>query len=183
MIIELIDTIKTMAAVQNTPDFIDEMSTLQLGNLSNPSLGLGFWVSVIKVEEESSMKNFPNVRFDKNDDTYKKKNPKIYLNYYLMFSYTVDNYKDGIKLMHKLVGFFQKNRSVEVTNNGNTLGHVNFDLFSPSFEQINQIWSVNGGKFLPNVIYKARVCEYQSTFDGLPVAPIKSIEKVYEHKR
>jgi hypothetical protein len=36
-----------------------------------------------------------------------------------------------------------------------------FDLYSTSFDELNQVWSINGGKYIPSVIYKMRMAMIQ----------------------
>ena len=78
--------------------------------------------------------------------------------------------------------FFQKNKIINVTEGSQDLCRVSFELFTPSFEQLNQIWSIHGGKYLPSIIYKARISEYEHNEGDQIVEPIRSLSTTYEQK-
>jgi hypothetical protein len=41
------------------------------------------------------------------------------------------------------------------------LNKLIFDLYSTRFEELNQLWSMMGGKYIPSVIYKMRMAVIQ----------------------
>jgi hypothetical protein len=114
-------------------------------------------VTVIRIEEESALKNFPNQQIVQSNGAYKvdKRNPKIYLNYYLLFSSTMQ-YDKGVATIDRVIKFFQKHKKIAFEADGDKIA-LNMELCSMTFEQLNNIWGMYGGKQLPNVIYKARV--------------------------
>ena len=50
-----------------------------------------------------------------------------------------------------------------------------FDLHNLSFEQLNHLWSVLGGTYVPSVLYKVRLVKIQAdnTLDAPPIRTIK----------
>lgn len=140
-------------------------------------------VSVVNIQEEPSMKNIPNTRYSSDSQTYIKKNPKVVLNYYLMFSHVAPDFNDiqyqnGLIMVQNVINLFQKDRVIVLEDDTKVV----FELYSPSFEQLNQIWSINGGKYHPSVIYKARVFEFEGVAKLNEVEAITEITKTLKHE-
>ncbi|WP_420573814.1 DUF4255 domain-containing protein [Kordia sp.] len=114
-------------------------------------------VTIVRIEEESTLKNFPNKRLIEDGGTFKmdKRFPKIHLNYYLLFSCTLQ-YDKAVAVIYKTIKFFQHQRKFAFTADEDDI-ELNMELCSPSFEQLNNIWGMLGGKQIPSVLYKARV--------------------------
>lgn len=174
MIVEFVTKLNGEFKFETSENHKHEEGSFVLGNVAIEPSTDKIMISVIRIEEESTMKNIPNVKFV--DNTYQKKNPQIYINYYLMFYNTYYSYKDSIKCISEIIRFFQKNKTLKFDDNIAII-----DLFTPSFDQLNQIWSIHGGKHYPNVIYKVRVGAYEEDQGGTSTAPIKTITKTIGH--
>jgi hypothetical protein len=124
-------------------------------------------VTIVRIEEESTLKNFPNQRLVEKDGAYKldKRFPKIHLNYYLLISCTLQ-YDKAVAVIYKTIKFFQSQRKFEFTADEDDI-ELNMELCSPSFEQLNNIWGMLGGKQIPSVIYKARVSAIERDIEKL----------------
>ncbi|MEI7660852.1 MAG: Pvc16 family protein [Bacteroidota bacterium] len=141
---------------------VGNIANFETEHLTNSTTNL--WITIIRIEEETSLKNFPNqkqVILDDADARYKadKRYPKIYLNYYLLFSATLQ-YDFAVAAIHRIIRYFQTNNSYRFNSDGYEVD-LRLELFSPTFEQLNQIWATLGGKQYPHVIYKARVAELE----------------------
>ena len=130
-------------------------------------------MTIIRTEEETSLKNFPNQKFLGNN-YIDKRYPKIYLNYYILFTATLE-YNYAVAAIHRTIRFFQANNTFKLNSDGYDVD-LSLELFSPSFEQLNQIWSILGGKQYPHVIYKARLAELEYTIPPEPLHVITTIE-------
>lgn len=130
-------------------------------------------VTVIKIEEEGVLKNFPNQRIKSVVNEYKidKRFSKVHLNYYLQFS-SVLGYDTAIAVIHRIIKFFQYHKKIKFKSDEEEL-ELNLELFSPTFEQLNNIWGMSGGKQLPSVIYKARVASLEK--DEEQVKPLINV--------
>lgn len=188
MINKFVDTLKNEL---NLPTYINSASHIngvKLGakNIANLQSGEttidgdNLIVTIIRVEEESTLRNFPNQKLVKNGGTYEvdKRLPKIHLNYYLLFT-AILQYDMAVATIDRVIKFFQNHRKVEFTADGDNL-ELKLELFSPSFEQLNNIWGMYGGKQLPNVIYKARVTALEKDEEQLK-SVITSIGSYQKH--
>ncbi|HET8737256.1 MAG TPA: DUF4255 domain-containing protein [Pricia sp.] len=117
-------------------------------------------VSLIKTEEEPTLKNGP-FYLKKNDSETKKHNPAIFLNLYLLFSVTKKNYKEGLQLLSDTILFFQAQKVFEGSLSGNSEYEETFkvfmDLHDIPMQEVFELWSNLGNKQFPFIIYKARV--------------------------
>ncbi|MEM6684534.1 MAG: DUF4255 domain-containing protein [Bacteroidota bacterium] len=139
-------------------------------------------VTIVRIEEESTLKNFPNKKLVESGGAFKidKRFPKIHLNYYLMFSCTLQ-YDKAIAVIYRTIKFFQHQRKFAFTSDEDDI-ELNMELCSPSFEQLNNIWGMLGGKQIPSVLYKARVSALERDIEKLAsvITTIGGEHKHYE---
>lgn len=139
-------------------------------------------ITIIRIDEESTLKNFPNQKLVPSAGSYKmdKRFPKIYLNYYLLFSCTLQ-YDKAVAVIHKAIKFFQYQKKFEFEADSDAI-ELNMELCSPSFEQLNNIWGMLGGKQMPSMIYKARVTALERDIEELTsiITTIGSTQNHYE---
>ncbi len=142
----------------------------QEGNWAIPSGKLG--LSLINIEEERVFKEQRSSFVNDQGET-EQYNPEIKLNLYVLVTanYTSgelvpDNteYLEGLKQLSHVISFFQQ-RNVFTTMNSPSLdpsiGKLVVDLFSYSFEQLYNFWTVVGAKYLPSTLYRVRLMTFQ----------------------
>ncbi|WP_373396469.1 DUF4255 domain-containing protein [Algoriphagus halophilus] len=146
-------------------------------------------VSVINIQEESSLRNNPA-----NKQIYDaiglprgvSRNPGIYLNVFLLIGANKDQYNTGLQRISQVISFFQaKSVFTETDIPGLTnfgLEKILFDLHSTSFEELNQLWGIMGGKYIPSVVYKMRLAYFSSIEEGMEVPLVKSIDSQFKNK-
>lgn len=124
-------------------------------------------ITLLKLEEDPTLKNGPTrIR---EGERYKKENRPVYTNaYVLITAHYPDNYVNALKRIGHVVKFFQgkavfNHSNAPLAENDDVEGidrlNMNLELISPTYEQLNHIWGVMGGKSHPAVLYKARVIE------------------------
>lgn len=122
--------------------------------------------SVINIEQESTLRNLPFRRTVPGDDGLPKgveRPPEIYLNVYILFGANKgqENYKIALQRISQIIGFFQRQHVFTPENtpalSTASIEKLIFDLYSASFEELNHVWSINGTKYIPSVIYKMRM--------------------------
>ncbi|GAC1495762.1 MAG: hypothetical protein NVS1B13_26120 [Flavisolibacter sp.] len=114
-------------------------------------------LSLISLEEDRIAKHQENAFKTSSGVSYK--NPPVHINLYALFSVNRTDYGDSLKWLALIVQFFQLNNVFTPTSNPNLDSKIQkliVDLFTLNFEQINQIWSVLGGKYMPSALYKIR---------------------------
>lgn len=135
---------------------------------SSQSLSDKVIASVINIEQEESLRNLPFRRTVFTTGGLPQgveRQPEIYLNIYVLFGANKSNYGIALHRISQVIAFFQR-RFVFTPADTPVLGVLNldriiFDLYSTSFEELNQMWSVMGGKYIPSVAYKMRMAVIQ----------------------
>ena len=148
-------------------------------------------VSLIKLEEESTMKNSPHYKINNFKTEYK--NPPIHLNLYLLICANYKDYDTSLRNISKVIEFFQSKKvftSANAVYNRNDvfmdiLDHFRFniDIYTPTFEELNNIWGTLGGRQLPSVIYKVQLIEIESDKKLAATEVITQIGGTIKHLR
>lgn len=135
--------------------------------------------SVVNIEEEKTLKNHPRIPQNPGSPTeFKFSRAPIYLNLYVLFSANNDDYSNALLYLSRIFAFFHKTNSFELSVDSNlepidVLGRananlvkidlrVNAELCSLNFQELNQLWGILGGKYIPSVMYKLRVLELKA---------------------
>ncbi|MDD4190514.1 MAG: DUF4255 domain-containing protein [Mangrovibacterium sp.] len=114
-------------------------------------------LSLVNVEEDRIARQQDNLV--KTESSVSYKSPPIYLNLYVIFAINLTEYAESLKWLACIIQFFQYQRLFT------PLSHPSLDsrirkivpeLHSMSFEQMNHLWSILGGKYLPSAMYKIR---------------------------
>lgn len=143
------------------------------GNWAIPPRTLG--LSLINIEEDRINKEQKSSYRDENGDI-QHYNPEIKLNLYILVSAnfasgdaggsanTTGVYGEGLKQLSYVISFFQ-GKNVFTTDNSPLLNasiqKLIVELYSSSFEQQYNFWTVVGAKYLPSVLYRVRMLVYQ----------------------
>ena len=170
----------------------DSGVVVDLGNIAlfepeGDKIGEGLIISLVNLEEESTLKNKRNYHRTMNNGIQSRQNP-VFLNLYLLFSSNFDNYKTALQRLSLIIQFFQVRKKFNVNN---AIAPSNQDLFSDSeldfnltfelytltFEQINHMWGSLGGRQLPSIMYKARLIRIEDPNAYRMLPPIEEIEK------
>ncbi len=137
-------------------------------------------LTLVNIEEDRISR--PPNNYTRRNDLIEYKNPKIYLNLYCLFSIANKDYEKGLKQLSHIIRFFQhknvithKNSPSESPKLDPLVDKLIFDLISLNFEQLNHLWGILGGKYLPSVLYKMRLITIE---DGTPEAEAKPILKI-----
>lgn len=93
-------------------------------------------------------------------------NKPVNVNVYILFSayFSENNYKEGLKFISALIGFFQGNPVFTRENTpdlDDKISKLTFELENLSLQDLNHIWGMLGGKYLPSVVYKMRMITIQ----------------------
>ena len=153
---------EALTAIKNVmvPEFAG--GDFDLGNIANPGTAAApVLLTLINLKEEQTLKNTAYSRV--NSTTLKTEyfNPYVYLNAYLMFSSRRTTYKDSITDIAKIIRLVQGQNIFETTYSGIDY-RVVLNMYSPSFEELNHIWAILGGKVFPSIMYVMRVVELNS---------------------
>lgn len=160
-----------------------------------PDKALG--LSLVNIEEEKIFKE-QNTTFINGDGTVEYRNPELKLNLYILISANyqnrnqndpTDDYYEGLKQLSHVISFFQ---AKNVFTNDNTpvmadedpnIKKLILELYSYSFEQMYNFWSVLGTKYLPSVLYKVRLIKVQEEELISSAVPIEEIDLLSKDKQ
>jgi hypothetical protein len=126
-------------------------------------------ITLVNIEEESTLKNQPSVKRPFfNNAVYE--NAPVYLNLYVLFTcnYSGNNYVLALKRLSYIISFIQSKNVFSTSSsisggainlNDNDLVNLKFtmELYTLTFEQINHLWGSLGGRQIPFVMYKLRL--------------------------
>lgn len=153
----------------NAPDsmfVLDNVARLDLdGDANSAGNQNKVLISLVNIEEEKTLKNDP-FYIRRNDpqlgEQIEKRNPVLHVNLYILIS-CADKYPNALMWIDQVVEYFQgKNVFTAATANPSDgypskVEKIVLDLFSLNFEQINHLWGILGGKYVPSVLYKMRL--------------------------
>ncbi len=153
------------------------------GKWAIPSDKIG--MSLINIEEERVFKD-QNFLHRNDDGEIERYNPNIKLNLYVLFcanyvnsQANVSNYMEGLKQLSNVISFFQgkyvftPDTSPSMDPN---LQKLIVDLYSYTFEQQYNFWTILGAKYLPSVLYKVRLLTYQEKVVLDQNAPVTQLD-------
>lgn len=167
--------------------FITNVAT-ESGGVVIPDMALG--MSLINIEEERVFKDQQTTVIN-NDGRTEHINPEIKLNLYVLISANFqdkqtdtaeDDYVEGLKQLSYVISFFQsknvftRENSPALAEKDPSLKRLIVELYSYSFEQLYNFWSVLGTKYLPSVLYKVRLLRFQEQAvqqSNLPIEKVK----------
>ncbi|MFL5764147.1 MAG: DUF4255 domain-containing protein [Bacteroidia bacterium] len=163
----------------------------QLIVLTNVANDTGGWaippqklgVSLINIEEEKVFKE-QQTQFRNANGEFEQYNPEIKLNLYMLVCANFvsengdDKYEQGLKQLSRVVSCFQGKNVFTPDNTPSMdpeLKKLIVELYSYSFEQQYNFWTILGAKYLPSVLYKVRLLAYQEKQLLNQNVPISSI--------
>lgn len=153
-------------------------------------------LSIVNIEEDKTLRNQSVYIKNTNDHTQisRYKQPTQHLILSILFaSYSKDlsKYLDGIDKLKGVISYFQQNNSfyykdddTELIDYETYLGKtelqqqqyqkITMESVSLSTDQVNQLWSYLGSRYMPSMLYKLRLCMIQES----PVVQDNVIKKV-----
>jgi hydroxymethylpyrimidine pyrophosphatase-like HAD family hydrolase len=148
-------------------------------------------LTLINLDEEATLKNFPNHAVENAKTIYK--NSVINLNLYLLFSANRNKYINSLNDISKIIAFFQGKKLFTQANtiyNRNNVAMTNIDnfrftveLYTPTFEELNYIWGTLGGKQFPSALYKVSMIQIERNIpqgEGQLISRVTGITKTKE---
>jgi len=126
-------------------------------------------ITLVNIEEESTLKNQPALKRPLIDNAVYR-NPPVFLNLYVLFAsnYSGNDYGLALRRLSYIIRFLQgKNSfassssvtggSLDLTEDDVVDLKFTMELYTLTFEQINHLWGSLGGRQMPSVMYKLRL--------------------------
>ncbi|MGB4850361.1 MAG: DUF4255 domain-containing protein [Saprospiraceae bacterium] len=155
-------------------------------------------LSLVNYKEEKTLKNLPN--YVRNDTTLRVtyENQPVFLNFMILMSATHNNYSNAVTDLSRVIRFFQAQNVFTPENVSpesiildpvqfNVLDSLEsfkliFDLYSPTFEEVNHLWGTLGGKQFPFVLYMMRLLDLKFKSIQSESGLITEIQSDFYHK-
>ncbi len=170
---------------------------VKLGNIANSkqmggedtNLSGKIVVSLVNIQEENSLKNKSNIKIE--NGQYLTSYPTLYLNLHILFTANFEAYDTAVQYLFRVLEFFQGNKVFKF-NNLPTPGadaiatrslkevELSAELYSLSYEQINDLWGSLGGKQMPFALYRFRLVPVQIEKATLREGIITNTELILE---
>lgn len=127
-------------------------------------------ITLLKLEEETTLKNAPSHKLNNLKTEYK--NPPVHLNLYLLICANFQAYDRSLRSISKVIEFFQSKKVFTSANTVYKRDNVSMDvldrfkfsldIYTPTFEELNNIWGTLGGRQMPSIIYKVQLIQIES---------------------
>ncbi|NCB06813.1 MAG: DUF4255 domain-containing protein [Bacteroidia bacterium] len=148
---------------------LENIALWESGSASASKLEDKVAMTLLKLEEEPTLKNVPNYKIKDNKTEYR--NPPVHLNLFILISANCETYEKSLRSISRVIQFFQGKK---IFTSGNTIynrTNVSLDvldqfrfiveLYTPGFEELNHIWGILGGRQLPSVMYKVQIVQIE----------------------
>lgn len=135
-------------------------------------------LSLVNVERETAAVNPP--RLEPRNGDYARVSPPLNINLYMLVSACFgNNYGESLKFLSGAMGFFQGRPVYTGSESADFppgLERLSLEMVNLSFQDLNNLWGNLGGKYLPSVVFKARMLTIQEGWVTERVPAVTSTE-------
>jgi hypothetical protein len=197
-------TIVTNELERHLATFGGDVPHAELGNAADVS-GTGngqarsrVLISVVNIQEERTLKNVPAYVRDDASHRVRYENPPTYLNLAVLVTATHTKYDDALLALSRSLLFFQfrnvftqENVDPQSLSTGAPVNDLDrlvefkliFNLWSPTLEEVNDMWGMLGGKQFPFALYSMRMLEMKFQATQRESGLITEVVSGFSHKR
>jgi hypothetical protein len=115
-------------------------------------------ICLANIEQETSIANLGFT--GKSGENFQVRNQPLNINLYVIFAANFNDYNESLKFVSATVAYFQSNY-VFLKKDYPQLKDVSdklvFELLKTDYQNVYNIWSALGAKYLPSAIYKMRM--------------------------
>jgi hypothetical protein len=101
--------------------------------------------------------------------------PPMYINLYLVFAanFPDPNYIESLRYVSMIIEFFQGHSVFDRSNTpmlSSNIDKVTLDYVNLDFNELNNLWSLIGAKYIPSAVYKMRMLTFNQNMirDDVP---------------
>jgi len=121
-------------------------------------------LSLINIEREAAAA-VSAMQMRPQNGEYVRLNPPLNLNLYVLVSaHFGNNYAESLKFLSGAMGFFQAKPVYgreEAPDFPRGLEKLSLEMVNLSFQDLNNVWGNLGGRYIPSVVFKARMLTIQ----------------------
>lgn len=145
------------------------------GKIAIPGASIG--VALVNVEEERVLKShLPSTVLI--DGRQVLLQPELKLNLTIIVAANFGKYEDALRQLSWVLTFFQAHPGFtrdRFPALDPRIERFTVELYSLTFDQLNQLWSCNGGRQLPSVVYRLRLVAVQDVEPASIQPPVTEI--------
>ncbi|MCP5049028.1 MAG: DUF4255 domain-containing protein [bacterium] len=165
---EEIDTFLKLKMRDNQEQYIKLVPVVDMDGKSSVSEN-SVCMSLVKIESDMVNMNHGTQPSERVGNEVQFYNPPIKLNLYILFSASYldgqeKNYKEALKRLSYVMGFFQA-KNVFTSNNtpnlDHTYGKIKIELYNLGLEEQSHFWGMLGSLYRPSVLYRFRAVMVQ----------------------
>lgn len=146
------------------------------GSLAVPKEHVG--LTLVNIEEERHNKA-QIAYYNAPDGRVSRINPELRLNLFVLATANFSSYPAALKYLSGVVSFFQS-KSVFAPQNAPgmdaAIEKIIVEMHTLGLEQMNHMWGFVGAKFIPSVLYRARLVVVQENLAGDDQAVVGQFE-------
>ena len=154
-------------------------------------------LSVVNIQEERTLKNVPAYVRDDAALRVRYENPPTFVNLAVLVTATHTKYDDALLALSRALVFFQfrnvfthENVDPQSLTDGAPVNDLDrlvefkliFNLWSPTLEEVNDMWGMLGGKQFPFALYSMRMLELKFHATERESGLITEVVSGFSHK-
>jgi len=133
-------------------------------------------VTVVNIENETRMSTYTAQAAGA--ATYAVIAPPLYIDLNVLYSANFSDYSEALKAITETISFFQRNPAFTTETLPGldpAIDKLSFELQNLSLTDLNQLWSIHGGHYLPSVVYKIRLFPFSSAVMTPKIPAVQNI--------
>jgi len=142
-------------------DVVIVSNLVELDGSVAPNANNKLILTLVNIEKDT-MPFRPNQAFHSHGDRQLQHSAPLYLNLYLLMSahFGAGNYTEALKYISQAIGFFQQRPVLDQQNSpglDERIEKLVLDIENLKISELNNLWSLLGGRYLPSMLYKVRM--------------------------
>lgn len=142
-------------------DIVVMSNLVELDGTISPQINNRIIICLVNVEKDTAPRQSPRGATDAGARRIQHVHP-LYLNLYLMVAghFAGNNYAEALKFLSTTIGYFQRRPvfdHVSTPDLDSRIERLTLEIENLQFQELSNLWTVIGGKYLPSVLYKIRM--------------------------
>lgn len=141
-------------------------------------------MTLVNLDQEPTLRNVPPERVQVGATLVVQPAP-LKLNVTVLFSASFADYAQALRQLSHVLIFFQSHPVFQFDTHAGLpppIERLTVELISQTPEQLNQLWTMLGGKHLPSAAYRLRLVVLQDSEPASTGAPIRAIDTALVQK-
>lgn len=135
-------------------------------------------ISLIHLDQETNKPYNIRNKVDQESEKTVKSSQPVKFNLNIICASYFNDYEESLKFLSETIAYFQDNDSFDTRNTPGfptNLDRLNLEVESIDYTEFHNIWTAIGAKYVPSILYKARLVSFggmRTEKVGEPVAGV-----------